>query len=152
MRGASDSDPVSTLCTCCSAQKSHAAGLLPAIERYRSRRIAAIHALAGRRGWRFVILSGRHGLLAPEAPIADYDHLLLASEVETMASRVATQIAATGIEAVEYVTASMESDAHLVPYRDTIARACEMASIPCRVVEVGTAAGVAPGIWNDVDV
>jgi hypothetical protein len=81
-------------CTPCCKRKRRDAGLLPACERYLSKRISFVRAESERYGRPLLILSGEYGLLAADAPIPWYDHQLRAREVDQLADAVAAQLAA----------------------------------------------------------
>ena len=117
------------VCTYCAGPKREDGGLLPAVERYRSRRI---RMLALRAAWRrhpFLILSGEVGLLDPGEPIPWYDHLLLAIEVEAMIPLVMRQLQGLRLEALDYHTAPLMSDPRVKPYFDLISAACARAEV-----------------------
>ena len=117
------------ICTYCSAPKHDGDGLLPATERYISRRI---QVLAIRAAWErqlFLILSGEFGLLQPEDPIPWYDHLLTTAEVEPMTARVVGQLQAYNLDIVEYHTAPLADVPAVRPYFDLISAACSRAGV-----------------------
>lgn len=121
--------PAHGVCTYCAGPKREDQGLLPAVERYRSRRI---RMLALRAAWDrrpFLILSGEYGLLGPDEPIPWYDHLLLAAEVEAMVPPVVRQLQGLRLEALEYHTAPLMSDPRVKPYFDLISAACARAGV-----------------------
>ncbi|MCP4572869.1 MAG: hypothetical protein GY838_11000 [bacterium] len=122
------------LVTYCAADKDPAPGDLPAIRRYRSTRIEAVAALAGRRQAAFRILSGEFGLLAPEDSIPWYDHLLVAGEIDRLAGRVAAQIADLEPSRVVFFTRSAVADPCAGPYRTCCETACSRAGVLCAVV------------------
>ena len=124
--------------TYCSGPKRKDGGLLPAVDRYLSDRIRTLQVNAARRDCEFRILSGEFGLLAPEQPIPWYDHLLLPEEVSGLVPRVTENLSFLRDElntnAVEYHTADPARHPELMPYRDTIAAACEQAGIPLQII------------------
>lgn len=122
--------------TCCARNKESAAGLLPAVRRYRSTRIGAVAELAARRKAAFRILSGEYGLLAPDAPIPAYDHLLAADEVTGLVRRVARQLAELAPARVVYVTRTAAADPLATRYHACCVEACALAGIPWRSLEV----------------
>lgn len=122
-------DAARGVCTYCAGPKREDDGLLPAVERYRSRRI---RLLALRAAWErrpFLILSGEFGLLGPDEPIPWYDHLLLAMEVEAMTPLVVRQLQGLRLEALDYHTAPLMSDPRVKPYFDLISAACARAGV-----------------------
>jgi len=117
------------ICTYCSGLKRDDDGLLPAFERYRSRRI---RTLALRAAWEqrpFLILSGEYGLITPDTLIPWYDHLLVEAEIEGMVEHVMGQIVAERLDAVEYHTAPLTADPLVKPYFDLISSACARAGV-----------------------
>lgn len=122
--------------TCCAAVKDPAEGLLPAAWRYRSGRIDAVLALAVEHTVGFRILSGRFGLVAAGEPIPVYDHLLTGDEVPAHAARVAAQLGDIAPGRVVFFTRSAEADPAAQPYRACAEKACRLAGLPCRVVEL----------------
>lgn len=124
------------LCSYCSAAKRLDEGLLPAIERYRSDRLRALWREGAATGAPLHILSGAFGLLAAEAPIPWYDHLLAPGEVAAMAARVAATLREAGITAVEYRTATAAVAPDIVPYLEVMRAACAEAGATLVVVEL----------------
>jgi len=121
--------PAHGVCTYCAGPKREDEGLLPAVERYRSRRI---RLLALRAAWErrpFLILSGEYGLLGPDEPIPWYDHLLLEAEVEAMVPPVVRQLQGLRLEALDYHTAPLMSEPRVKPYFDLISAACARAGV-----------------------
>ena len=127
---------MNALCTYCSYSKRDDAGEMPAIRRYTSTRIGRVYEASTILGVGFCILSGEYGLLLPEQPIPNYDHLLMSHEVASLAARVAEQIPELGLEGIVYMTHALASDDKLVPYRDVIVTASLRARIPCLVMEM----------------
>jgi hypothetical protein len=123
-------------CTYCSKDKRHDDGVLPAIERYQSGRIARVSAAAHDLGLGFLILSGKFGLIGPEQPIPDYDQRLVADEVSNVSALAAGQLQARGASHVVYFTVSTADDPDVAPYRDAIVAATAGCSIPLSVIEI----------------
>lgn len=123
-------------CTYCSAEKVTTEGLLPALERYRSKRIERIHQAALASGCGFFILSGKYGLLAPGHQIPYYDHLLIADEVETHGFKLTEQIKQYSITQIVFFTLPVSQDKKLVPYHAVLRLACTIASIRLSFVEI----------------
>jgi hypothetical protein len=124
------------LCSYCSAAKRLDEGPLPAIERYRSDRLRELWRRGTADGTPLHILSGQFGLLAAEAPIPWYDHLLDAREVDAMAARVAQELRALGVTAVEYHTASPDEAPDIAPYLAVMRAACAAAGAELTIVEL----------------
>lgn len=124
------------LCSYCSAAKRLDEGPLPAIERYRSDRLRELWRRGTADGAPLHILSGQFGLLASEAPIPWYDHLLDAREVDAMAARVAQELRALGVTSVEYHTASPDEAPDIAPYLAVMRAACAAAGAELTIVEL----------------
>ena len=119
--------------TYCSAQKNYSKIAVPAIELYDSDRISKVFELAKSQNAKFVILSGKYGLLEPNQEINYYDHMLIQSEVETHADVIASQITSKYISEIVFFTNSIETDPNLLPYIACIESACEKAKIQFKV-------------------
>ena len=115
--------------TYCSAQKNFSKKALPAIQLYDSERISKVFELANSQNAKFVILSGKHGLVEAHQQINYYDHLLNQTEVEAHANVIASQITSKCISEIVFFTNPVETDPNLLPYLRSIKRACEIAKI-----------------------
>ncbi|MCB2156461.1 YaaA family protein [bacterium] len=115
--------------TPCCREKSDAPGDIPALERYLSRRIRAVHQHAARAGAEFRIFSGMFGLLRAEDSLPYYDKRLEPTEVPAMVELLAKQLAELDPEKVLYFAPGPDGDPGGVPYRDSIARACKRAGV-----------------------
>ena len=129
------------LCTYCSRDKSHVGGLLPAIERYHSARIASVNAAATALGVRFCILSGEYGLISPDTPIRDYDHRLTGDEIPVLARTVARQLGELGITRLVFVTRPLRVDPGAAPYGEVLTMAAATCSVPVCTIELPGARG-----------
>jgi hypothetical protein len=121
-------------CTYCSKQKSDEEGDLPAIQRYRSQRIAQVSLQAMMDGCVFFILSGKYGLIGPDYPLPYYDHLLQPDEITGMTQRVAEQIRTNGVEEIQYFSNDPEHDSTLTPYQMVIEKSCQAACVQLNIV------------------
>ena len=119
--------------TYCSALKNYSKKALPAIQLYDSERISKVFELAKSQNAKFVILSGKHGLLEAHQQINYYDHLLDQTEVESHAGVMASQIATKDISEIVFFSNSVQTDPNLLPYLRSIKRACEIANIPITI-------------------
>ena len=115
--------------TYCSALKNYSKKALPAIQLYDSERISKVFELAKSQNAKFVILSGKYGLVEAHQQINYYDHLLNQTEVESHAGVMASQIATKCISEIVFFTNPVETDPNLLPYLRSIKRACEIAKI-----------------------
>lgn len=116
-------------CTYCSAEKNSIAGNIPAIERYTDPRIKLVFDIAKRDGIKFMILSGRFGLLEANESIPRYDHLLEAEEVDGHARKIAEQLAALNASEVHFFTIGTEKDPKLINYHRCIEIACYLTRV-----------------------
>ena len=115
--------------TYCSALKNYSKKALPAIQLYDSERISKVFELAKSQNAKFVILSGKYGLVEAHQQINYYDHLLNQTEVEAHANVIASQITSKCISEIVFFTNPVETDPNLLPYLRSIKRACEIAKI-----------------------
>lgn len=116
-------------CTYCSAEKNHSEKLLPAIDLYQSERITTIFNSAKTEGRRFIILSGKLGIIEPYQKIDYYDHLLKPSEVEDHAELVASQLKEKKISQLVFYMGSIAHDKNIKPYADCILEASAKSQI-----------------------
>ena len=117
--------------TYCSAEKSNAPGRIPAIERYKSRRIQWVNERAHRQGETFFILSGKHGLIKAEEEIAYYDYLLTSDALKDHIQLLSQQLSSLGIRQVTFFARPTSIDPNVLPYVKCIKEACQMTS--CRI-------------------
>jgi len=111
------------LCTTCCKEKRTDPGLLPAVERYLSRRIAFVQAESRRLGLPLLIFSGKYGLLAPEDPIPWYDQRLTMEAVPALAPVLAAQLAERGARRITFYCRPA-TDAGWAPYYAALEEAC----------------------------
>ena len=123
-------------CTYCSAEKDRSHGELPAIQRYRSLRIKSVYIAAMSLGLKFLILSGKYGILEPSDPIPYYDHLLQSPEVSGHSKKVADQLEALGVKDLIFFSGSLSDDENLKLYFDCIKFASKNAGIELKFVEL----------------
>lgn len=116
-------------CTYCSKNKRKSSSLLPAAERYLSRRIEYVHQLARDADAEFLILSGEYGLLLAGDKIPDYDHLLRPDEVEEMVQRVRIQIREKQINQIKFFTASSDDQPAVQSYWAVLEKAARAEDI-----------------------
>lgn len=123
------------ICTYCSKEKSTEIKPLPAIKRYRSKRIHYIHEIAKKRAIPFYILSGKFGLISATESIANYDHLLKYSEVNSHTQLVKNQISKANITAIEYYTMDLADQPNLKPYLACIQKAMNFKEIMITLID-----------------
>jgi hypothetical protein len=120
--------------TYCAADKKPDPGFLPARIRYQSARIQQVFELSSAQNEGFGILSGEFGLLAADALIPWYDHLLTADEVAIHARKVEKTLEEWAVDEVIFYTRDLALDPNLKHYHDCIARACSALTLPLRIV------------------
>ena len=86
--------------TICSKEKLTDTKPLPANERYLGSHITFVKQVAEKRRLPFFIVSGVYGLISANEKIPYYDHLLIKSEVEALAEKIATQLKERGISVI----------------------------------------------------
>ena len=124
--------PTVAYCSYCSARKRPDPGPLPALARYDSARLREVARLAAADGARLLILSGRYGLLAPEAEIPWYDHRLSADEVPEMVARVVAQLREERVAVLVWFTVAPAVDPGVTPYGDVARGAAAAAGVAWR--------------------
>ena len=122
-------------CTYCSSKKNTDSSLLPAIDRYVSKRIQKIFETAKCAKINFAILSGKFGLLRPTNKIPYYDHLLKSEDVKEHAELISEQLQVMGITDLYYFTESAKSDPNIKPYLECIRFACDKNGITLKIIE-----------------
>ncbi len=123
--------------TYCSRDKSIDSGEIPALERYLSERIGAVHTVALEGGADFRILSGKFGLVGPDEMIPWYDHLLTGEEVEGHVALIVPQLREIAPAHVLFFSRSVAADGGVIAYRVAITRACREAEIDFAILDVG---------------
>jgi len=121
------------LCTICCRDKDPSPGLLPAVRRYRSERIARAAELARKAALPLVILSGKLGPVWADEPIPYYDLLLLPRSVPRVRRRVASFLKQHGIGTVDYLLPDPARDPKVVPYLRAMAEGAREAGAELRL-------------------
>jgi hypothetical protein len=116
--------------TYCSAPKREDPGDLPAIQRYRSERIADVGRRAAESETSFAILSGSFGLVDPQEPLPWYDHLLQEDEIEGMVPGVAERLRSWAITEIVWFTVDPALDPFVGRYAAVLEGAAVLAAIP----------------------
>jgi len=122
-------------CTYCSANKSLVKHDIPAIDRYVSKRIKSMSDSARQLYIKFMILSGKFGLIEEADPIPYYDVLLDPTRVETHSLIVSTQLRSAGVSKVVFMTSTHEVDHQVKPYVDCMRMACEHNEVDFELVQ-----------------
>jgi len=102
---------------------------MPAIHRYRSDRIREAAAMARDAQVSFLILSGLHGLLVPEQPIAWYDQKLVDERVAILIGLVAGQLKAHAATKVTFLACNPALYPEWQPYYVVLKQACRQAEV-----------------------
>jgi hypothetical protein len=123
-------------CTYCSAEKNYSETPTPAIELYKNERITDVYHKAKQREVGFAILSGKFGIVEAQQPIAYYDHLLTAEEVDVHSELVATQLVEMGVSKVIFYTVSVRQDQNLEAYITCIHLATEKCGVNLELKEI----------------
>jgi len=119
---------VEYLCTICCKDKRGDPGLLPAIERYRSERIAFVHQESQRLGKPMLILSGKYGLLRPEDPIPWYDQKLEMDAIPELVPVIGKQLKEQGVTRLKFYC-HPKTDKNWYPYHIALEQACQKREI-----------------------
>ena len=122
------------LATYCSAEKDERLDLLPAFQRYQSKRINLVMGKAQELGIPFMIISGQFGLIRFDHPLPYYDHLLRPDKVGDHAKFVAGHITKIKITEIEFYSRKIEHDPNLQAYHDCMRMACEIAQIELQII------------------
>ena len=120
-------------CTYCSAEKYYSKKAIPAFELYKSDRISKVIKSANAADAKFIILSGKYGIIGPNEELHYYDHLLLSSEIEVHSDLIASQIKSKNITEIVFFMKSVEKDRNLQPYLDCISKACAKSAISLKI-------------------
>ena len=115
-------------CTTCCKQKRRDKQLLPAIERYVSRRIRLVLTESRRHHKPLLILSGRFGLLEPDERIPWYDQALLPEAVDALVPKVADQLVTRRASALLFYARPSKTRGWQ-PYYDVLEKACRRVNI-----------------------
>lgn len=126
--------------TCCSRSKLAGEGLLPAVERYTSPRVAHVAAESSRLGLPLLLFSGRFGLLDAGERIPYYDDALTDEGVSRLVPVVVRQIREKSVEALVFY-ARARSTPGWEPYHRVLEAACEETGIRLVWREVGDDVG-----------
>ena len=109
---------------------------MPAIKRYKSNRISAVHRTALAQNIPFLILSGKHGLLKPIEPIHYYNYLLKPDDINDHAIKVANQLMKLGVQVLVFYTKSVEKDKNIISYIECIKNASHIAKVKFKLINL----------------
>ncbi len=121
------------LATICCREKDQAEGLLPAVRRYRSRRIGRISELSGETGLPLAILSGLYGLIDAEEPIPYYDRLMGEGDIARVTAVNQEYLRRRKIEGVIFCLPDPAIDPHVKPYLKSMEAAAAAAGCGLKV-------------------
>lgn len=122
-------------CTYCSKEKDELIDYLPAIHRYKSKRIRKVNESAKLLGFPMFILSGKYGLISADKKIRYYDHPLLDKEVNDLVNKkVANRLIKYKIEKI-YFFRNL-SDSNIKPYIKAISKACKLSKTKIIYLEI----------------
>ena len=107
---------------------------MPALALYRNERIKKVYHAAQLTGVKFMILSGKYGLIDAMQKIKTYDHLLVAAEVDHHADLVAMQMKVEKINEIVFFMNPVKTDDQLKPYLDCMLKACQKSGI-CLIIK-----------------
>lgn len=127
---------MTVFCTYCSNEKDKSKFPLPAIQRYQSERIQSVYDAASVLDFKFLILSGKYGLLESDYRIPYYDHLLIDPEVSQHALLIADQLKNQKIKSLVFFAVHPDIDPDVLPYIKAIEKACEQVSVDYKWVEL----------------
>ena len=123
-------------CTYCSSKKNKASQLMPAIKRYKSNRISAVHRAALTQSIPFLILSGKHGLLKPIVPIHYYNYLLKSDDILEHSKKVAEQLVKLGVQELVFFTEPIEKDKNIISYINCMKNATIIANVKFKLINI----------------
>jgi hypothetical protein len=112
------------LCTICCKDKRTDSGLLPAMDRYLSERIAFVYQESLRLRKPMLILSGKYGLLRPEDPIPWYDQKLVMEAVPKIIPIITAQLKEKGVIQITFYC-HPKTDKNWYPYHAVLEQACQ---------------------------
>ncbi len=121
-------------CTYCSADKEESKNKLPAIQRYKSDRIKSVYNAAMTLGVKFLILSGKHGILKSDEQIHYYDQILKSSKVQKHSIIVANQLNALGVKDIIFFYGATLEDNNIQPYLNCMKLAAKKTGIEIKFV------------------
>ena len=122
------------ICSICSRAKKEDEGPLPAAQRYIGSHIAKVQKIAEEQRRPFFILSGVYGFVSAEEEIPYYDHLLVASEVGSLVTKIQAQLKQHGVEEVLFYTKNKPA---WEPYLDALRQAANAIGVKLVVEEMG---------------
>lgn len=123
------------ICTICCKEKSIDTNDLPAIERYVSSRIKFVLSESQRLGKRFVILSGKYGLLEPSDKIPWYDQKLIVERIPEMVPVIVAQLLNKRVTKITFY-GKPRTTSEWQPYYEALEKACRELGIPIQYRQI----------------
>lgn len=96
--------PIEVVATICSKKQDPSIELLPALLRYKGSHVRHVAGLARDQRRPLYLLSGKHGFIPGDEPIATYDFLLKKNHVQRVALKIEEQFRLHRIETVYFYT------------------------------------------------
>ena len=122
--------------TYCSAKKNHQSDLMPAVERYQSKRIQQIYSAARSLNIDCYILSGKYGIIGSCDLIPDYDYMLVPEDIPECSQKIEKQLKILKIDQVIFFMRPITADENVKPYLETIQLACIKSKISLTIVNL----------------
>jgi hypothetical protein len=108
------------VCTICCREKDRSEGVLPAIRRYKSKRIDTVAGLARDAGRPLAILSGKYGLIDADEPIPYYDKLMGEGDLGEIIAKNIAFLEKNNVGKVIFLCPDPAIDPHVQPYLRSI--------------------------------
>jgi len=122
--------------TYCSAKKNHQSDLMPAVERYQSKRIRQIYSAARSLNIDCYILSGKYGIIGTCDLIPDYDYMLVSEDVTKCSQKIEKQLKTFKIEQIIFFMRPLTEDENVKPYMELIKLTCKKNDISLTIVNL----------------
>ena len=127
---------ITVFVTYCSAKKNHQSDLMPAVERYQSKRIRKVYSAAQELGVNFYILSGKYGIIGSRDLIPDYDYRLVSGDIPECSQKIEKQLKILKIEQIIFFMRPLSENRTVKPYLESIQLACRKSNISLTVVNL----------------
>ena len=117
------------ICTTCCKDKKKDDGLLPAIQRYISKRITFVFNQSQQLQTPLIILSGKYGLIGSDDKIPWYDQKLTPEDVDALVPVLTQQLQEQAISSIIFYGRPRTTPGW-EPYYDALEQACRQFDIP----------------------
>lgn len=111
--------------TICSKDKDKSESPLPAIQRYKDKRIAHVFKISRRLSLPMVIFSGKYGLLKTNDLIPFYDLRLEKEHIDKMVEKLVYQFEQLNVSKIDFYGLDEHEHVGWKPYYETIEKVCE---------------------------